>query len=136
MCAFSDLKQRLRSLQKARQIEASELVWSQWAIEHLPEQSARLCQNPVFGAYGLCKPLILFDRIFEKSTFDTVWRCSRLPTALARASLPLPAAADASVRRSGVVVVDWMRPFSPIEHAEEKPLETELLRDMNSPVAS
>ena len=38
--------------------------------------------------------------------------------------------------RSGVVVMDWKRPFSPIEHAEEKPLETELLRDVNSPVAS
>src|SRR5262249_29981296 len=32
----------------------------------------RLCQNPVFGACGLCKPLILLNRIFEKSTFDTV----------------------------------------------------------------
>jgi hypothetical protein len=40
MCAFSARKQHLRSLQKARQIEASEFVWSQWAIEHLAEQSA------------------------------------------------------------------------------------------------
>src|SRR5262245_60293536 len=44
---------------------------------------ARLCQNPVFGACGLCKPLILFDRIFEKSTFHTVWclvRCGAYRT--------------------------------------------------------
>jgi hypothetical protein len=36
--------------------------------------SARLCENPVFGAHELCNLLILLDRIFEKSTFDTVWR--------------------------------------------------------------
>src|SRR5262245_24107433 len=29
----------------------------------LAEPGARLCQNPVFGAYGLCKLLILLDRI-------------------------------------------------------------------------
>src|SRR5262249_50987778 len=28
---------------------------------------------PVFGAYRLCKLLILLDRIFEKTTFHTVW---------------------------------------------------------------
>ena len=36
--------------------------------------SARLCENPVFGACGLCKPLILLGRIFEKLTFHTVSR--------------------------------------------------------------
>src|ERR687887_667419 len=30
---------------------------------------ARLCENPVFGARGLCKLLILLDHIFEKATF-------------------------------------------------------------------
>ena len=38
------------------------------------EQSARLCQNPVFGAHGFCKLLMLLNNIFKKSTFDTVWR--------------------------------------------------------------
>src|SRR5262245_17197681 len=41
--------------------------------------SARLCQNPVFKASRLCKLLILLDRIFKKSTFDTVWRFVGLP---------------------------------------------------------
>jgi hypothetical protein len=39
--------------------------------------SARLYKNPVFGAYGLCKLLILLDGIFKKSTFHTVWRFVR-----------------------------------------------------------
>jgi hypothetical protein len=40
------------------------------------EPGARLCQNPVFGVYGLSKLLILLGRIFENSTFHTVWRCT------------------------------------------------------------
>jgi hypothetical protein len=40
------------------------------------EHTARLCENPLFGAYGLCKLLILLDSIFENSTFYTVSRCT------------------------------------------------------------
>jgi hypothetical protein len=50
-------------------------------LEHtlgLAEGSARLCHNPVFGAFWLCKLLILLDSIFKKSTFNTVWRASCL----------------------------------------------------------
>jgi len=65
------------------------------------EHTARLCQNPAFGACGLCKPLILFDRIFEKSTFHTVSRCSRLPPASAPTSRPLSAAAERQRYASG-----------------------------------
>src|SRR5262245_15722007 len=43
-------------------------------------QGARLCQNLVFGACGLCKPLILFDCIFEKIDFShSLALCSALP---------------------------------------------------------
>ena len=38
----------------------------------------RLCENPVFGACGLCKLLILLGRIFEKLTFHTVSRQKQL----------------------------------------------------------
>jgi hypothetical protein len=47
------------------------------------EPSVRLCENPVFGGYRLYKLLILLDRIFKKSTFHTVWRCSGRHTASA-----------------------------------------------------
>jgi hypothetical protein len=30
----------------------------------------RLCENSVFGAYGLCKSLFLLGRIFEKNDFS------------------------------------------------------------------
>lgn len=42
--------------------------------------SARLCENPVFWTFRLHKPLNFLDRIFVKSTFDTVWRVVRLDT--------------------------------------------------------
>ncbi len=35
--------------------------------------SERLCENPVFWLFWLCKLLILLDGIFGKSTFYTVW---------------------------------------------------------------
>src|SRR5215831_14818131 len=38
----------------------------------------RLCQNPIVGACGLCKLLVLLDRIFEKLTFHTVSALVRL----------------------------------------------------------
>src|SRR6266446_9031801 len=55
--------------------------------------SARLCENPVFGACELCKLLILLNRTFEKSTFHTVWRwvtlfSSLLPESRSRPSAP------------------------------------------------
>ena len=34
--------------------------------------SARLCENPIFGACRLYKSLVLLDRIFEKLTFHTI----------------------------------------------------------------
>jgi hypothetical protein len=41
---------------------------------------ARLCENPVFGAHGLCSLLILLACIFEKSAFDTASRIVGLHT--------------------------------------------------------
>src|SRR5262249_13578179 len=46
------------------------------AFTLLGKQLDILCQNPVFGACGLCKPLILFDHIFGKLTFHTVSACT------------------------------------------------------------